>query len=166
MCRALGGIGLGILLHRLSEELPKVKSPLTEKKRMILLSVAEVSSFIFLLAYFLGKVQYNNRFVIVPVFSILFLSFIHQGGIMSRILDWPGFSILGRYAYSIYVMQQVCFWILQRTLWKTAVIQNIPVCIGISLVFSIVVGVGTYHLVEKPGNKVFRNIKFYDKQVD
>ena len=48
-------------------------------------------------------------------------------------------------------MQQISFWILQKTLWKTQIIENVSICILISLIFSVILGVVTYYFIEKPG---------------
>lgn len=68
--------------------------------------------------------------------------------------------MLGRYAYSIYVMQQVAFYILQRSLWKTAIIDNVGLCLLVSLIFCTLVGVVTYHLIEQPCAKIYYKLKF------
>ena len=47
-------------------------------------------------------------------------------------------------------MQQISFWIMQRNLWKMNVIDNTVMCIFISLLFSLALGIITYHCIEKP----------------
>ena len=152
--RALAGIGLGILIGKL---LTEFIFTMNEKIKYILFSIIEISSIIFLIRYFLFGLKYKNAFIVIIVFSLLFVSFIRQYGILSQVLNLSIFSQLGKYAYSIYVMQQISFWILQKTLWKTQIIENTSICILLSLIFSIILGIITYHLIEKPGYKYLMN---------
>ena len=152
--RALAGIGLGILIGKL---LTEFIFTMNEKIKYILFSIIEISSIIFLIRYFLFGLKYKNAFIVIIVFSLLFVSFIRQYGILSQVLNLSIFSQLGKYAYSIYVMQQISFWILQKTLWKTQIIENTSICILLSLIFSIILGIITYHLIEKPSYKYLMN---------
>lgn len=161
MCRALGGIGLGILLRILIENLNDLRIEIHPKVKTLLLNVIEIFSMVFLFAYFFGFVHYQNRFIVIPMFALLFLSFISQNGILSKKLNQPYFSILGRYSYSIYAMQQISFYILQRTLWKTDIVYNIWLCIGVSEIISVLIGVIIYHCIEKKGaGLLYSIIKF------
>ena len=113
--------------------------------------------------WFLFGKNYMNSFMVIIVFVILFICFIKSNGLLSQLLDKKLFSILGRYAYSIYVMQQIAFYVLQKTLWKTAIVDNVSVCLTISLVFCTLIGVATYHLIEQPCTKLYTKLKF-DRQ--
>lgn len=146
--RALAGIGLGILIGKVLDEFTFI---INHKIKYILFSIIEISSFLFLFRYFLFGLKYKNAFIVIIIFTILLISFVKQYGILSRTLNLTIFSYLGKYAYSIYVMQQISFWILQKTLWKTQIIENVSICILISLIFSVILGVVTYYFIEKPG---------------
>lgn len=152
--RALAGIGLGILIGKL---LTEFTFTMNEKIKYILFSIIEISSIIFLIRYFLFGLKYKNAFIVIIVFSLMFISFVRQYGILSQVLNLSIFSQLGKYAYSIYVMQQISFWIMQKTLWKTQIVENTSLCILVSLIFSIILGVITYHLIEKPFSKYLIN---------
>lgn len=144
----MAGIGLGILIGKVLDEFTFI---INHKIKYILFSIIEISSFLFLFRYFLFGLKYKNAFIVIIIFTILLISFVKQYGILSRTLNLTIFSYLGKYAYSIYVMQQISFWILQKTLWKTQIIENVSICILISLIFSVILGVVTYYFIEKPG---------------
>lgn len=59
-------------------------------------------------------------------------------------------------------MQQTAFWIMQNSIWKNSsfVLNHLVMCIIISLLFSILLGVIVYHLIEKPF------VDFYKKQIN
>ncbi len=150
LARALAGLGLGYLIGYSVQFYNKIIVFRNELVKYLVGTVTEIFSFSFLMVYFLFGMDYKNDFIVVIVFCILFICFVNKIGGFSRLLDKNCFSILGRYAYSIYVMQQICFWILQKTLWQTTLINQMSVCLSISLLFSIFVGIVVYHLIEKP----------------
>lgn len=150
LARALAGIGLGILIAKGIDEFREVNFNVNKRIKLLLMSLIEISSTVFLIRYFLFGLKYKNAFIVVIVFSILFICFINKSGILSRILNCRIFSVVGKYSYSIYVMQQISFWIMQRSLWKMNVIDNTVMCIFISLLFSLALGIITYHCIEKP----------------
>lgn len=159
LCRALAGIGFGIILGALLENTEYIRiERISSRTQIVAASALEVITLTGLCFYFFQPVKYN-AFIVIPLFSILFCLFIKKKGCISKALDSPIFIKLGRYGYSIYVMQQTSFWILQRTLWKTSIIYNVPFCLIISLLFSFSIGCITYHLIEKPALKILNMIK-------
>lgn len=150
LARALAGIGLGILIAKGIDEFKEVTFNVDKRIKLLLMSIIEIMSTVFLIRYFLLGLKYKNAFIVVIVFSILFVCFINKSGILSKILNRRIFSVVGKYSYSIYVMQQISFWIMQRSLWKMQIIDSTMMCIFISLLFSLVVGIITYHCIEKP----------------
>ena len=161
--RALAGIGLGYLIGLVLQELKKVRIVNWgghSQLQYIVVSIIEIVTLWYLLKWFLFGKSYANSFIVIIIFSILFICFIKGKGLLSQLLDKMIFSAFGRYAYSIYVMQQVAFYILQRTLWRTAIVGNVSLCLFVSLVFCTFVGVLTYHLVEQPCAKLYAKLKF------
>lgn len=159
LCRALAGIGLGTALAALLSSLKNVHLRIFScRVKLVLASLFEIGTFTGLCYYFFTPVKYN-AFIVVPLFSILFVLFVKRAGCFSKALDCSIFSTFGRYGYSIYVMQQTSFWILQRTLWKTSIVNNTALCLAISLLFSFIIGCITYHLIEKPAGRIFKMIK-------
>lgn len=161
VARALAGIGLGCLIAVFLDNIRDFSCSLNKKLQFALISLIEIGSIIFLIKYFLLGLRYQNKFIVVIAFSILFICFICQKGVVSILLNQPVFSVLGKYSYSIYVMQQICFYILQKTLWKTTIINNTFACIAVSLVFSVLVGIVVYHVIEKPSYRWYiKNVKY------
>lgn len=163
LVRALAGIGLGYLIGLVLQELKKVRFVNwggRSQVQYIVISLIEIATFYYLLKWFLLGKNYDNSFIVVIMFSILFICFLKGKGLLSQLLDKKIFSVFGRYAYSIYVMQQIAFNILQKTLWQTAIVDNVSICLVISLVFCTVVGVLTYHLVEQPCAKLYSKLEF------
>ena len=68
--------------------------------------------------FFAGKNAGKNQFSVVVFFCIFFLCMLTEKGLLSRIISRTGFCRLGKYSYSIYVMQEAAFYILSHTLWK------------------------------------------------
>lgn len=175
LVRALGGIGLGYLIGVIVnsiQNMPSVKNFKGTKFQNFLItaviSIAETASLALLLRHFFLKEQTTgNHFFVVIMFSILLVCMINGKGILSRICNNKFFGFAGKYAYSIYMMQQVSFWILKKTIWQdTAYIEQHALrSIAVSLIFSIVVGIITYYVIEKPataglkklGGKLFNN---------
>lgn len=119
----------------------------------ISVSAVEIYCFIFLMQNFVfHKISYRNPMLFVFTFAILLILFVYKKGLLSTLLDNKLSEILGKYSYSIYVMQQVVFYILQNTLWKNEclVLNHIYICLIISIIFSVITGIIVYHLVEKP----------------
>lgn len=159
LCRALAGVGLGAVLATLLSDLENVHiEVISGKTKKILASIFEVSTFVGLCYYFFTPLKYN-AFIVIPLFSILFILFVKKVGYFSSVLNCSIFALFGRYSYSIYVMQQTSFWILQKTLWQTTIVNHIAVCLMLSLLSSFFIGVITYHLIEKPAGKILNMIK-------
>ena len=161
LTRALAGIGLGYLIGVGIETFQTIgfnyKNKHTKRGKIAVLTMVELIICIFFVYYFLLGGQYQNKFIVVILFSVLLFSFLLRGGMVSRELNRPVFSLLGKYAYSIYVMQQISFWILQKTLWRTNIVGRVGLCICVSLLFSILVGVITYYMIECPFSKLYLN---------
>lgn len=118
-----------------------------------MISFIELGSFLFLLTdFFAGKNAGKNQFSVVAFFCIFFLCMLTEKGLLSRIISRTGFCRLGKYSYSIYVMQEAAFYILSHTLWKNAgFLKQCPAAaLGLSVVLTILFGAGIYYLVERP----------------
>ena len=78
---------------------------------------------------------------------------------VSNLLDKLPIYKLGKYSYSIYVMQQLSFNFLEKSLWKySSLLDNVSLTMTLSLLFLFIVGVLTYYLIEKPGRKLVYKI--------
>lgn len=166
--RAIAGIGLGYLLAagvQTARERMKIKkiqlSKFQEIAIMLIISVVEIGCLILLLSDFLcAERAYGNQFIVVILFSIFLICMVSCRGIFSKIFNRKFFGIWGRYAYSIYVMQQTAFFILQRTLWKnSSFVENHAYrCLAVSVLFSVFMGIVVYYVVEQPAAKIFAKV--------
>ncbi len=174
LLRAIGGLGLGYLIGYALEEFyasrwwkkfrqSSIPSLLSFRVgRFAVFSVLEIAAAaVLLITWFYYPLAYDNLFIVVIMFAVLFFCMIFDGGILSKILDNPVTSWLGRFSYSIYVMQGVCFSILMRTLWRnTPLLEEHPVyAVGLSVLFCVGVGIAVYYLVERPSIRLYRKMK-------
>ena len=111
-----------------------------------------------LIFYFVtvGKNLTSARTLIAFTFVFLFICLILRAGLLSRILDNNISAFLGKYAYSIYLMQAVFNIIARKTLWKdyTFMSEHFALALLLNIACYIILGVVTYHLVEKPPEKL------------
>lgn len=159
--RTLSGVALGIIIAVLMESISKSLSPCTEHTFVlaIISSALEVVTVFFLLKkMLLGRGSLTNMFTLVILFAFLFVSFLCGRGILGRVLNRPFWGIVGRYSYSIYVMQQISFFIMERTFWKNTsfLAEHVLLTLLISIAFSAVVGIATFYLVEKPSQYFYK----------
>ena len=156
LLQALAAMGIGYFIGMFYN---RTRDFISEKFKGILsfivMSAIEIYCFVFLIYHFVcHQLDYSNKLVFVIIFSILFYAFLIKKGLLSKLLDNKYLAFGGKYAYSIYVMQQVTFYLLQMTLWKSAhFVSNIPLCIAVSVAFSVAIGIITYYLVEIPAAK-------------
>lgn len=166
LARAVAGIGLGYLLadgyRVIKEKYRTTKEKIPATKVFAIISIIEVCTFCILLAdFFAGRKAYRNQFIVVILFSVFLVCLLTRKGIFSKITDNKIAGFPGKYAYSVYVMQEVSFGVLQKTFWKdTYFLEHYPAAaILISVVITFALGVVTYYLVEKPG-AIFLKRKF------
>lgn len=173
LLRALGGIGVGYLIAVCLESIksmPSVKrfkpTKLQDFAISAVITVGEIGSLAMLIQHFFDfDNAYENHFVVVIAFSILLVCMVSAKGLISRICNNKLFGFLGKYSYSIYVMQQFSFLILRDYVWKSTdyILSHGLRCVLISVAVAVAIGVATYYLVEKPsamllkkfGNKLF-----------
>ena len=109
---ALGMIGLGILLKIFLDEIR-----IEERKiNYWIASALEILLLFYLMHGCLIERFQETHMVLVVSFSVLFVLFITQQGFLSRALNKPWVGKIGRYAFSIYIMQSVGF-VCVKYLW-------------------------------------------------
>ena len=157
LMRGVAGVGLGILINEFVESVKPYFSRRLDWRIILVATALEVLSLYLLIAHlFFREWTCRNHFVVVVAFAMLLPILVLRAGGISRLLDCKAFGVLGKYTYSMYVMQQAGFWILQRTLWlDTAFVTG---HVGLTLVLSVavpaVVGVAAYYLIELPGARL------------
>lgn len=160
--RALGGMGLGYFIGEIFDNLKNIKSEDLNIYKRISISATELIITLFLLYNYLIKKVYNNSLLYILAFGVLLLLLALQIGKYSQVLNWKGFEYIGRYSYSIYIMHLPVFLTLKKYLWKKDYVINNPIeSVLIGLFLCLVTGILTYHLIEKPGEKILK--KLFDK---
>lgn len=166
MARAVAGVGLGYLLGNLYDclgETFQTAKPEAKKNLFWWISLAEIISFLGLLCnFFMGKEAGKNQFIVVILFSVLLLCMLTEKGILSRLAARTPFWKFGKYAYSIYVMQETAFFILEKTLWKNTELlrEHAAAAILLSLAGAALLGIISYYTVEKPAAEYGRKKMF------
>lgn len=164
MARAVAGVGLGYLLGNIYDSLKKrvqTAAPEAKKKLIQWISLTEIISFLGLLYdFFMGKAAGKNQFVVVILFSALFLCMLTEKGILSRLASRIPLWKFGKYAYSIYVMQETAFYILEKTLWKNTELlkEHAGAALLFSLTGAVILGILSYYAVEKPAAECGRRV--------
>ena len=166
VARAVAGLGLGYLIgwgyHYIEDMLKRLDAGAFGKKVSDLaISLLEIVSLIcLLLDFFNGRRAPENQFLVVIFFTIFFLCMLTGRGMFSRIVSRTPFCRLGKYAYSIYVMQIIAFYILRKTFWRnTAFLSSHPAAsLLLSVAAAVLLGILTYYLVEKPAGKLSKRI--------
>ena len=162
MVRALAGIGLGYFVRMLYNDYSEViKSQFDTLKFKIIFSALEIYLF-FTLFYYLcfHSSSYNNVLFEVIIFLLLFICFLLHKGILSKLLENNVSSFLGKFTYSIFLSHY-----LIRDLWNIYIMNKCqhfviyhPIINIVSVfIVSIVVGMLTYYLIEKPSAKFLKN---------
>ena len=166
MLRVLAGLSWGILIGVIKERtfplLPRPSTKIQFWSRFVAISICEIGTGTLLLRHFVVGRNHDNMVTTLILFSVLFLCLVSSGGLLSRLLSWRPLAYMGRYAYSIYVMQQFAFWLMARAYWKSHpdIMQNYPEwSIIVSLACSLLVGVITYHLIEAPAYRLYSKCK-------
>ena len=161
--RAVAGIGLGYLIAVVSEKIKNLDYIKNFKGNwfqntliFILVSAAEIASFYFMMRHFLdSQNSMQQQFFVVLLFTVFFVCLLSRRGVFTLLFNNKFFGILGKYAYSIYMMQQIAFYILQKVFWEnsdyTVYLENHFLrTLIISTVLTILFGIITYYAVEKP----------------
>ena len=163
----LSGIGMGILLNALFNS--KIEENVSNQKNKLLnyhcISLLELSCFLLLILPML----FNSGEIKEPLLyhfntCLLLALFINKQGWFAKLLESDLLGKISKVSFSIYLMQEVCFIILQATFWKTQYPTVHPVLAFVySFIFCIFVGILTYKFVEKPVTELLTN-KFLNKQ--
>ncbi len=161
--RAVAGIGLGYLIAVVSEKIKNLDYIKNFKGNwfqntliFILVSAAEIASFYFMMRHFLdSQNSMQQQFFVVLLFTVFFVCLLSRRGVFTLLFNNKFFGFLGKYSYSIYMMQQIAFYILQKVFWEnfdyTVYLENHFLrTLIISTVLTILFGIITYYAVEKP----------------
>lgn len=158
--RAIAGMGLGYLIAVAQKQIAGLDFVKNLKGRrvenvliFIAVSAIEVTSFYYLMRYFFdSKNSIDQQFYVVIIFTVFFSCLLTGKGIFTLLFNNKCFGFLGKYSYSIYIMQQIAFNILKQTFWQNTdyVSSHFVRTIAISTVFAVAFGIVAYYAVEKP----------------
>ncbi|MBQ3101493.1 acyltransferase [bacterium] len=151
---AMALIGFGILLYQFFNKInwDNVKT------NPIILTLLEAGLISYLTWGCVFK-RFKETYMVMLIASVsLFVLFLINRGYISRFFNRPIFSSIGKYAFAIYIMQEVSFVFFKNYIWRNEIlVTTYPVLtIFISLALSIFLGVLTYHLVENPCAKYLK----------
>lgn len=156
--RAFAGIGTGSLIALSYNNILKISDTFGEK----IFSILEILCFGFIFWWMFCVHNFVNHFYFLLIFSILFICFLIKKGILSTYTDKPIWAKLGKYTYSIFVTHYIIIRILYMKLWKnnTEFVQAYPyIPIFINLFAVLLLGIVTYHCIEKPCTNMLSKIK-------
>ena len=151
--RGIGGVGLGYLLGALCEVWRCSSRFWATAAELFFSAVLFVNLFYVPLAC-------STHFVIVVSFAVLLILLDSGRVLLSKALDRRLFGVLGRYSYSIYMVQPLSLLVLDlvrsRTMFAS---QPVGLVVAEYVVFILLSGFALYHLVECPGAKLFESRK-------
>lgn len=152
--RALGGIGVGCIVAKLYQKYKNdISNFIPNKQQLILINFFETASFGFIIWWSYFKHGRIDNICYVLAFAVLFICFLCQKSILSKLTENDIFSKLGKYSYSLFVIHLPVINIIN----KSILIHNKAFCIAhpfliiqLVLLSTILAAVITYHLIEKP----------------
>lgn len=171
--RGLAGVGLGyfigqiVYLFKLRTGEPEGQKQ-QSKKQFFFISIAEIYLFFYLANNLLiHDVSSQSRLVFIIPFCVLFILFLMKRGLLSQLTEINIIDTVGKYSYSIYIMQIVIFILFSNMLFNNPII-GVRVYPVLNIIFTmsacIILGIATHYFIEKPGasllNKLFTKINY------
>lgn len=157
MLRGIAEIGIGYFIGFWYEDAILNRCETNCKFKIVsieflIYSLAEIYLLIFIVQRLLFKAaNYTNDLVLVIIFIAFYMLFLRKRGILSIVTNNRVIYNLSKYAFSIYVMQEVVYRILAKTLWLHSIRQEQAiVMLLISFIITVLVGIATYHIIEYP----------------
>lgn len=157
MVNVFGGLTLGMVCRMLQEAVRRKKARFSSKMKLMrfsLVSIFEISYCIYLfMVVLLNKGVPKNKLVFTLLFALFFAVFSCGEGILSKAMNNRILGLCGKYSYCIYMMQQISFYVMMRTIWvwfPQEILLHPKLMLLLSTIISILFGIGTYYAVEKP----------------
>lgn len=158
--RAVAGCGLGYLIAACEESVRNLDyiknfNPNKFVKAFIFIAVSavEIITFYLMMRHFLdSENSVDQAFYLVLIFVIFFVCLISRKGIFTLLFNNKLFGFAGKYSYSVYMMQMIAIYTLQKVFWNhTDYVHNhFMRTLVISIAASVALGIVTYYVVEKP----------------
>lgn len=154
LLRAIGGLGIGYFIGNwyITNKYKISNLKLNSKTKYLLTGLEFYGLYFIINNLILHHFKYNNDFIYIIFFIITIILFLIKQGLISQILSNDILPKLSKYCYSIYVTHMLIFMIVRNYMYKdflnfTAQYQSIIMITSIILV--ILLGIFTYHCVEK-----------------
>lgn len=154
MC-AWGGIGIGMFIALWYQTYrDKICNYTPSMISKIAISVLEFVCLYFMIHnLMLNKFRHFDQFIFIIDFAAVIILFIARKGFVSQMLNLKIWSFFSKYVYSVFITHQFTVSILKNCFWKVHKdwilahpVENIVLTFGLILLL----GILTYHLVEKP----------------
>lgn len=162
MLRALGGIGAGYFIGLwYKNNFEAIKNFNYKIWHILALTFIEFISLYFIINnLMLHKLKFNNQIVFIIAFVAVIVVFLINKGFISRFFNKDWCVNVAKYTYSFYMTHFFIFNVFKNSIWKNnpeIIIAHpyLNLFITLSLVF--ILGVFTYHFVEAPCAKYFKN---------
>lgn len=163
--RALAGLGLGLLLAYTYRVSLNKKHSDKSSRFCIGYGILETFILVLLIKFSVLKNIHTAYPIMVLLFASLFWLFLQKKGFLSQLLDCKLCSFLGRYCYSIYMIQELSFPVLNKFLWQNTQygILVYPIANIVLGIFIICLeGVLIYYFVEQKGKQILTKVLLKD----
>ena len=160
LLRGVGGIGIGIFTYYIWD---KYKDSITYNNKFVYTLLETGLLGWCLYAMTASPKSIPNSMIFIIVFSILILLFLIKKGYLSQITESNWSVLFGRYTYSIFLTHLIIIFLIAGTCWNNSniFIQKYPLLTLLLIyLFSFILGIITYHTIEKPDNKTFKKLGF------
>ena len=153
LMRAFGGIGIGYFIGNwYKDNCQKFFNLKLGFFPKIYISVLEFICLYFVISNLTFHNSFcPNHFIFIIAFIILIMLFLFKKGYLSQFFDKQIFCQLGKYSYSIFVTHLIVIYPLRQFYFdKNWMVLNPGLCYISIMAACILLGIITYHLIEKP----------------
>ncbi|MBR1942915.1 acyltransferase [bacterium] len=142
----LGSMGLGVLFSAVFGCADKIKCQFG-KIKILMFSLFELYVFIYYCTRVIYRSKvYENSLYWLLIFSVIFLLFYVNKGVLSQTLNNKFFGKLGEYSYCIYVLHLPVIILLK----KYYIYMNVTMAMFSTIFIILLISIITYYLIEKP----------------
>lgn len=158
--RGLGGISCGYLIGDwFKNNIEHINNFIPSINQKLFITLAEFICLYFIINnLMLHGLKYCNDVIFVVTFTVIIVLFLIKKGFISQWLDKEIFSKLSKYVYSLYMTHKLIIEIYNQTLWKNYDFVHYHPLLNIfaTLIPMLILGILTYHLIEKPCAKFLK----------
>lgn len=168
LLRAFGGLGIGYFVNMWYSKCFREESIQNNIFQKVLITGLEIYLLSFLIwNLVLSQINYGNDFIFIIYFVTLFCLFLIPQGFVSQCLDSNLSTIVGKYAYTMFIMHFLIFNFLNKALWlphRNFVYEHPYFNIFITLFFVLIISILIYHLLEDPARKFLNKTLVHTKE--